>query len=220
VLGIVGRDGAHADILRLPARNLVAVPDSISDAHAVFVEPLAAACGVLERCPIAVGMKVAVIGDGKLGLLCASVLAIAGHTPLLVGKHGDKLAIAKRVGIETCGIEAARGRGRVFDVVVEASGSESGLALALDMLQPQGSLVLKSTFHGLTPVDSARIVVEEISVIGSRCGRFADALELLGRAPGRVPLDALIATTVPLARGVEAMETAAKPGILKVLLAR
>jgi len=218
VLGIVGRDGAHADLLRLPARNLIAVPDGVTDAQAVFVEPLAAAHGVLERCPIAPGMKVAVIGDGKLGLLCAMALHAAGAAPLLVGKHRSKLAHADGRGIETALVDEARARGHIFDVVVEASGSASGFALALDMLVPQGALVLKSTFHGTTPVDAARIVVEEIRVIGSRCGRFPPALDLLAR--GAVSVDHLVSDVMNLDQGEQAMRRAAEPGVLKVLLAR
>jgi threonine dehydrogenase-like Zn-dependent dehydrogenase len=214
VLGIVGRDGAHADLLRLPARNLVAVPGGIPDEHAVFVEPLAAACGVLERCPIQPGASVAIIGDGKLGLLCAMAMKPLG--PLLVGKHPEKLALAK--DIETSSIAEARRRGRAFDVVVEASGGASGFDLALDLLRPQGTLVLKSTFHGATPVDAARLVVDEIRVIGSRCGRFAPALDLLAR--GAVDVGGLISEVVSLDRAEDAMRRAAAPGVLKVLLSR
>lgn len=214
VLGIVDRDGAHADLLRLPARNLIAVPDGVPDEHAVFVEPLAAACGVLERCPIEPGTSVAIVGDGKLGLLCAMALARLG--PLLVGKHPEKLALAR--GIETASVALARRRGRAFDVVIEASGDVSGFELALDLLRPQGALVLKSTFHGTTPVDAARIVVDEIRVIGSRCGRFAPALELLAR--GAVDVGPLISEVVSLDHAEDAMRRAAAPGVLKVLLSR
>jgi threonine dehydrogenase-like Zn-dependent dehydrogenase len=216
VLGIVGRDGAHADLLRLPARNLLAVPDPVSDEQAVFVEPLAAACGVLERCPIAPGTPVAVIGDGKLGLLCAMVLAAAGHAPLVIGKHDGKLARARARGLATA--VAAEAPRRAFEVVVEASGHAGGFALALDLLVPQGTLVLKSTFHGATPVDAARVVVDEIRVIGSRCGRFAPALDLLAR--GAVDVASLISEHLPLDRGALALERAAAPGVLKVLLTR
>jgi threonine dehydrogenase-like Zn-dependent dehydrogenase len=216
VLGIVGRDGAHADLLRLPARNLLRVPDGVRDEDAVFTEPLAAACGVLERCPMDATTRVAVIGDGKLGLLCAMVLDARGLEPLLVGKHESKLAIARGRGIETATAEQVASRSRAFDVVVEASGAASGFALALDLLRPQGSLVLKSTFHGATPVDAARIVVDEISVIGSRCGRFAPALELLERAA--VDVASLVSEVLPLGRGVAAMQRAAEPGVMKVLL--
>ncbi|MEO8707249.1 MAG: alcohol dehydrogenase catalytic domain-containing protein [Kofleriaceae bacterium] len=214
VLGIVGRDGAHADLLRLPARNLLAVPAAIPDAQAVFVEPLAAAYGIVERCPIEPGMRVAVLGDGKLGLLCAQALAHA--RPLLVGKHSAKLALAR--GIETASIDEARARGRVFDVVVEASGNASGFELALDLLRPQGTLVLKSTFAGSTPIDAARIVVEEIRVVGSRCGRFAPALDLLAR--GAVDVAPLITEVISLDHAEAAMRRAAEPGVLKILLAR
>ena len=214
MLGIVGRDGAHADLLRLPAKNLIAVPDGVPDEHAVFVEPLAAACGVLERCPIEPGARLAIIGDGKLGLLCAMALAPLG--PVLVGKHPEKLALAR--GIETALIEEARQRGRAFDVVIEASGGVSGFELALDLLQPQGALVLKSTFHGATPIDAARIVVDEIRVIGSRCGRFAPALELLAR--GTVDVGRLISEVVSLDHAEAAMRRAAAPGVLKALLSR
>jgi threonine dehydrogenase-like Zn-dependent dehydrogenase len=216
VLGIVGRDGAHADYLALPARNLLAVPAAISDEAAVFVEPLAAACGVLERRPMSPGTRVAVIGDGKLGLLCAMVLAAEGLAPLLVGKHPDKLALAR--GIETALVDGARARGRIFDVVVEASGGASGFALALDLLRPQGTLVLKSTFHGATPVDAARLVVEEIDVVGSRCGRFAPALDLLAR--NAVDVTPLVSEVMSLDRCELAMSRATAPGVLKVLLAR
>ncbi len=216
VLGILGRDGAHADYLRLPARNLVAVPAGVSDAQAVFVEPLAAACGVLERAAITPGMAVAVVGDGKLGLLCAMALAAAGHLPVLIGKHAAKLARAERRGIETTIAAAAPTRARRFDAVVEASGSASGFALALELLRPQGTLVLKSTFHGQTPIEAARIVIDELRVVGSRCGRFAPALALLAR--GAIAVDDLITDVVSLDHAAAALTHAATPGVLKLLL--
>jgi threonine dehydrogenase-like Zn-dependent dehydrogenase len=217
VLGIVGRDGAHAELLRLPARNLLRVPDGVTDEEAVFVEPLGAACGVLERCPGAERAAVAVLGDGKLGLLCAMVLAARGNPPLLVGKHPEKLALAAKRGAETALVDEARKRRGRFDVVVEASGAPSGFELALDLLKPQGTLVLKSTFHGGTPIDSARVVVDEITVVGSRCGRFAPAVDLLARRA--VDVASLVSEVFPASRGVEAMARAAAPGVLKVLLA-
>lgn len=216
VLGIVGRDGAHAEFLRLPARNLHVVPDEVPDQRAVFTEPLAAACGILERTAITEDTRVAVIGDGKLGLLCAQVLALTGSAVLLVGKHAEKLGIASRRGIETSSIDAVQKRGREFDVVVEASGSASGFALALDLLHPRGVLILKSTFHGSAEIDAARIVVDEISVVGSRCGRFAPALQLL--RDNSIDVESLISEEYALADGVRALQRAAEPGILKVLL--
>src|SRR6266849_5751995 len=216
VLGIVGRDGAHAEFLKLPVVNLLPVPDEISDERAVFTEPLAAACGILERAQITEHTRAAVVGDGKLGLLCAQVLATTGAPVLLVGKHENKLQIASRRGIETMAVNETQSRAKTVDVVVEASGSAAGFALALDLLRPRGVLVLKSTFHGPTEMDAARIVVGEISVVGSRCGRFAPALELL--KTGAVDVESLISEEFALADGVRAIERAAEPGVLKVLL--
>ena len=216
VLGIVGRDGAHADFLKLPAVNLLPVPDEISDESAVFTEPLAAACGILERVSITEDTRVAVIGDGKLGLLCAQVLATTGAPVTLVGKHESKLQIAARRGIETLKVDKTQSQAKRFDVAVEASGSPSGFALALDLLHPRGILVLKSTFHGATQIEAARIVVDEISVVGSRCGRFAPALELL--KSGAVEVENLISEEFALADGVRAMARASEAGVLKVLL--
>ena len=216
VLGIHGRDGAHAEFLRLPAVNLLMVPDDVPDERAVFCEPLAAACGITERANVSAETRVAVIGDGKLGLLCAQALALTKAPVLLVGKHPEKLAIAAARGIETATLDQVETRKRTFDVAVEASGSESGFALALDLLRPRGVLVLKSTFHGKTSVDSARVVVDEISVVGSRCGRFAPALELL--AAGAVDVESLISEEYGLADGVRAMQRATELGVIKVLL--
>jgi len=216
VLGIVRRDGAHAELLRLPLRNLLPVPDEIPDERAVFTEPLAAACGILERVEVTENTSIAVIGDGKLGLLCAQVLKTTGAPVTLIGKHASKLAIAKGRGIETIQLAEVQKQSPKFDVVVEASGSPEGFRLALDLLRPRGSLVLKSTFHGVTEIDAAPLVVNEISVIGSRCGRFAPALELL--KTGAVKVDSLISEEFRLSDGVLAMERAAQAGVMKVLL--
>jgi len=219
VLGIVGRDGAHADYLRLPLANLLPVPDNIVDEHAVFTEPLAAACGIMERVAIKPSHHVAVIGDGKLGLLCAQAIALTGAAVLLIGKHAEKLKIAERRGIETCTPKTGAKRKREFDLVVEASGSPSGLVGALELLRPRGTLVLKSTFQGsgqFDEVNQARLVVDEITIMGSRCGRFQPALDLLKK--GAIDIDSLISEEYPLARGVHAVERAAKKGILKVFL--
>jgi threonine dehydrogenase-like Zn-dependent dehydrogenase len=216
VLGIVGRDGAHAEFLRLPLTNLLPVPDKIPDEHAVFVEPLAAAFGIRERFDFASSQRVAVIGDGKLGILCSQVLALTGAQVLSVGKHTDKQRIVERRGIEVTSPKKAAKIGREFDVVVEASGSPTGFDLALNLLRPRGVLILKSTFHGTKEIDAARIVVDEISIVGSRCGRFAPAIDLLRK--GAVDVDSLISEEYPLSEGVYAMERAAANGVLKVLL--
>lgn len=216
VLGIAGRDGAHAEFLQLPRINLITVPESIPDEHAVFTEPLAAACGILERVTITKTDRVAVIGDGKLGLLCAQVIALTGAQTLMIGKHPAKLRIAERRGIEAVTPPQATNRQRQFDVAVEASGAPSGFKLALNLLRPQGKLVLKSTFHGATEIDAARIVVDEISIVGSRCGRFAPALNLLKKEA--IDVDSLVSEEYPLRDGAHAMSRARVKGVLKVLL--
>jgi threonine dehydrogenase-like Zn-dependent dehydrogenase len=219
VLGILGRDGAHAEFLRLPIKNLLPVPDKVLDEHAVFTEPLAAACGIMERVAIKPGSRVAIIGDGKLGLLCAQAIALSGAGVLLIGKHAEKLRIAERRGIETANIKTAGKLKREFDVVVEASGSPSGFVGALALLRPRGTLVLKSTFQGpgkIEEIDQARLVVDEITILGSRCGRFQPALDLLKK--GAIDIDSLISEEYPLSRGVHAMERAGKKGVLKVFL--
>jgi threonine dehydrogenase-like Zn-dependent dehydrogenase len=218
VLGIVGRDGAHAEFLKLPTVNLLTVPDEVSDERAVFTEPLAAACGIVERASVTSEMSVAVVGDGKLGLLCAQALrALTGAHVALVGKHSSKLDIAARRGIETHTLERLpESAARTFDVAVEASGAAQGFALALNLLRPRGTLVLKSTFQGATEMDAARIVVDEISVVGSRCGRFQPALDLLRL--DAIDVESLIHADYTLTNGVEALERAAERGTLKVLL--
>ena len=216
VLGILRRDGAHAEFLKLPLVNLLPVPDEIPDQRAVFTEPLAAACGIFERVSIAADTRVAVIGDGKLGLLCAQVLATTGAAVTLVGKHQNKLSIAERRGIETNTIDKAQQRKGEFGVVVEASGSPTGFATAVKLLHPRGVLVLKSTFHGATEIEAAPLVVNEISVVGSRCGRFAPALELLKQ--NAIDVDSLVSDEFDLSDGVSAMRRAAERDVMKVLL--
>ena len=216
VLGIKGRDGAHAEYLTLPTKNLVTVPDSVPDEQAVFVEPLSAALGITEQVEIRDETSVGIVGDGKLGLLCAFALAQRSKNVVIVGKHERKLEYAEERGIETVWLPTVGKFEPVFDVVVEASGSESGFATALDMVKPRGKIVLKSTFHGKPQWEAWRVVVDEITVVGSRCGRFEPALRLLEE--GKVSLDDLISASFPLADGVEAMAEAQKPGVMKVLL--
>ena len=218
VLGIVGRDGAHAEFLKLPSRNLFEVPESISDDSAVFTEPLAAAVGIMERVDFTSEDRVAVIGDGKLGILCAR--ALRATTPArsirLIGKHREKLKLAGKDGIETLLAEDSGEMKNAFGVVVEASGSESGFASALELVKPRGTIVLKSTFHGLPTWEASRVVVDEITVVGSRCGRFAPALDLL--SSNQIRVDDLISEEFSLTDGVAAFERAGTKGLLKVLL--
>lgn len=216
VLGIKGRDGAHAEFLNLPARNLIEVPDLISEEQAVFTEPLAAALGITEQVKIENDTNIAVIGDGKLGLLCAMTLRLRSDNVTLFGRHASKLAIAEKRGVEGLVVDtASKMRGR-FDVVVEASGSETGFARALDLVKTRGQIVLKSTFHGKPQWEAWRVVVDEITIVGSRCGRFKPAIDLL--AEGKLDVTDMISEEFRLADGVKAMAAAAEKGILKVLL--
>ncbi len=216
VLGIHGRDGSHAQFLSLPARNLLIVPDEIPDFRAVFTEPLAAAYGITEQVQIEEGMKVAVIGDGKLGVLCAWSLAPLARHLYLIGKHQSKLRIADTPRVEGVLLEEALRMGKVFDLVVEASGSRSGLSTALSLLKTRGKLVLKSTVHGTVEWEPWQVVVDEITVIGSRCGRFEPALELL--ASGKIQVEKLVSDEFPLSEGVRAVDRAGEAGVMKVIL--
>ena len=218
VLGIVGRDGAHAEYLRLPARNLFELPNEISDGAAVFIEPLAAAIGINESVNFFGTERVAVIGDGKLGILCARAIeATSGASSVsLIGKHEDKLKLAERSGIETLQIGDSGALTNHFDIVVEASGSESGFASALELVKPRGKIVLKSTYHGLAKWDASRVVVNEITVVGSRCGRFQPAIDAL--ASNQILVEDLISEEFSLSDGAAAFERAASKGVLKVLI--
>jgi len=211
-LGIVKRDGALAEFLTLPTRNLHRVPDSVTDAQAIFTEPLAAACEITDRIHIHPTDRVCVIGDGKLGLLCAQVLQLTGCDLLALGRHAPKLAMLRARGIATT-TDAASVRGQ-FDVVVDCAGNAGGFDLARQLTRPRGILVLKSTFHGGQASSFAPIVIDEISIIGSRCGPFAPALRLL--AQKLIDVDALTDSEFPIERGIAAFERAATRGALKV----
>lgn len=213
-VGIRSRDGAFAEYLSLPVQNLRAVPANVSDRQAVFTEPLAAACEILDQVPITTVDRVAVIGDGKLGQLIARVLATTGCELTLIGKHESKLGLAARAGIQTALLSDLKANR--FDRVVEATGSASGLQLAIDLVRPRGTVILKSTIHGNVSLDTSKVVVNEINLVGSRCGRFAPALDLLAR--GAIDLAPLITREFPLSDGVEAMEEAGRAGIMKVLI--
>ncbi len=213
-VGIRSRDGAFAEYLSLPVQNLRAVPANVLDRQAVFTEPLAAACEILDQVPITTGDRVAVIGDGKLGQLIARVLATTGCELTLIGKHESKLGLAARAGIQTVLLSDLKANR--FDRVVEATGSASGLQLAIDLVRPRGTVILKSTIHGNVSLDTSKVVVNEINLVGSRCGRFAPALDLLAR--GAIDLAPLITREFPLSDGVEAMEEAGRAGIMKVLI--
>ncbi|MGQ9626217.1 MAG: MDR/zinc-dependent alcohol dehydrogenase-like family protein [Anaerolineae bacterium] len=213
-LGILGRDGAMAEYLTLPLANLHPVPESVTDEEAVFVEPIAAALEVLEQAHIRPTERVVVLGDGKLGLLVAQVLSLSGCELIAIGRHEEKLAILRQRGIEARLVEKA---GEIkADVVVECTGHPSGFETARKILLPRGRLILKSTFHGETSLNLSALVVDEITLIGSRCGPFPPALRLLERK--LVEVKPLISAIYPLAEGLEAFKKAQEKGVLKVLL--
>jgi threonine dehydrogenase-like Zn-dependent dehydrogenase len=217
VLGIVGRDGAHAEYLQLPSVNLETVPDTVSDEQAVFTEPLAAAYGIIEQVAIGPDTRLAVVGDGKLGLLCALSLKLLTRNIVIIGKHPAKLSVATSNGVDGVLLnELEPSMYRTFDTVVEASGSESGFATALDLVKPRGKIVLKSTFHGNARWAGSRVVVDEITIVGSRCGRFAPVLDLL--AAGAIPVTDLIESVADLSDGLNAIRHAGETDVLKVLL--
>lgn len=207
VLGIAGHSGAFAEYLTLPAANLRTIPDDLTDERAVFAEPLAAACEILDQVEIPRGALVAVLGDGKLGLLTAQVLAAHGAKVRLYGHHPERAAIAR--------VEPGRA-GDTFDWVVEATGSAEGLVQAVAMTRPRGTIVMKSTVHGDLALDMAPVIVNEITLVGSRCGRFEPALALLGR--GAVHVDQMITDRYALSDAPRAFARAAQRGALKVLL--
>lgn len=213
-LGIDRRDGTMADYFTLPIGLLYPVPPAVPDEWAVFTEPLAAACQITEQVAIRPSDRVVVLGDGKLGLLVAQVLQLTGCNLLVVGRHDEKLAILERRGIR---VQRAEEEIRSeADVVIEATGSPTGFAIALALVRPRGTLVLKSTFHGDVRLDLSAVVVDEVTIVGSRCGPFSPALRLLEQA--LVDVEPLIHDTVPLEEGLAAFERAAAPGVLKVLL--
>jgi alcohol dehydrogenase len=215
VLGIVKHPGAFREFLTLPIKNLHRVPKSIPTEHAVFIEPVAAACEILDQVRIAKGAQVAVLGDGKLGLLIAQVLQGHGAKVLLLGRHREKMRLVEWSGVTT-EVLPEKLPERAFPIVVDATGSQEGLRAALAMCEPRGTVVMKSTVHGLVPIDTAPAIVNEITLVGSRCGRFEPALKML--ASGKVRVGDLISEEFALARAPEAFAHAATKGVLKVLL--
>jgi threonine dehydrogenase-like Zn-dependent dehydrogenase len=219
-LGIVNRDGAFAEYLTLPLENLHLVPDTISDEEAVFVEPLAANFEILEQVHIRPTDSIVVLGDGKMGQLAAQVLALSGCEVMMVGKHEEKLALSEKRGVHTYVLDdaerfALENRRRV-DLVVECTGAAQGLGLALRLVGPRGTVILKSTVADKSSLHLAPIVIDEIRVQGSRCGPFPPAIRALSQH--RVDVRPLISAWYGLDEGLAAFEHAAQPGVLKVLV--
>jgi alcohol dehydrogenase len=215
VLGIVKHPGAFREFLTLPLRNLHRVPASIPTEHAVFIEPIAAACEILDQVKIPKGERVGVLGDGKLGLLVAQVLQAKGAKVHLFGRHKNKMRLVEPTGVTT---ELAPKKLPVaaWPFVVDATGSSEGLRAAVSMCVPRGTVIMKSTVHGLVSIDTAPAIVNEITLVGSRCGRFEAALPLL--SSGGIQVGAMISEEFPLSQAPKAFAEAAKKGVLKVLL--
>jgi threonine dehydrogenase-like Zn-dependent dehydrogenase len=216
VLGILGRDGAMAEYLTLPASNLVPVPPDLSDEKAVFTEPLAAALEILEQVKIQPDHRVAVIGDGKLGLLICMVLRLTGCDLVLVGKHPEKLKLFADMHGSTNPLDTFCATDDRFDVIVEASGHPSGWELAVSRVKPRGTIILKSTYHGSLDFNPAPLVIDEITVVGSRCGQFAPALRLMESS--LVDPSPLISAIFPMDQAEEAFRASQQPGNFKILL--
>jgi len=215
VLGIAGRDGVFAERAALPEANLRQVPDALTDDQAVFTEPLAAAIQVTRQVAFGPGCRVVVLGAGRLGQLTARVLAGKGLDPLLVDAHGGKLAIAARAGMRTAPLQGYAPDGRA-DVVVDATGCAAGFDLAMRAVRPRGTIVLKSTSAGLAPMNLAPLVINEITVVGSRCGPFDEALEML--ADGAVDVSDLVSARFALRQADAALAAAADGNHIKVLI--
>jgi threonine dehydrogenase-like Zn-dependent dehydrogenase len=214
VLGILGRDGAFAEYVPVPAENCHVVPDHVADNQAVFTEPLAAAVQVTKDHEVTPDTHAAVIGSGRLGILCAQVLALQKCKLDVIGRNPRTLGVCRGLGLNAT--KVADRDTALYDLVVECTGSPDGLRLALEIVRPRGTVVLKSTYAAPPEVDLSPIVINEITVAGNRCGPFADALRLL--AEGRIQTDPLIDVVYALSRAIEAFGVAARPGALKVLL--
>jgi threonine dehydrogenase-like Zn-dependent dehydrogenase len=215
VLGIVRHPGAFGEFLTLPESNLHIIPDSLPLEAAVFTEPLAAACEILDQVQIPCGTPIAVLGDGKLGLLVAQVLQVNGYRVHQFGRHPEKLKIAANTGVTT-EVRGDHLPEAEYQWVVDATGSQAGLHAAIRMVEPRGTIIMKSTVHGEIPLDTAPVIVNEITLVGSRCGRFEPALELLQL--GVIDVSSMISDRMPLATAPAAFERAAQPGVLKVVL--
>lgn len=217
VLGIVNRHGAFAEYLTLPVVNLHPIPDHLPDHMATFTEPLAAALEIQEQIAIRPSDRVLVVGDGKLGQLVAQTLALTGCQLFVIGRHADKLANLSARHISTGFAKDLHQRLRSFDIAVECTGNPQGFDLARQALRPRGTLILKSTYARHLTIDASALVVDELTVIGSRCGPFAKALDLL--ANSAVDVTPLIQATFPLSQGLKAFEVAQQRGTQKVLVA-
>ncbi len=214
VLGILNKDGAFAEYVTLPVRNLHKIPNSISDEEAVFIEPLAAAYEIIGQVGISSSDKVCVLGDGKLGLLVAQVIATAGCKLTAIGRHREKLSILDEIGINT-GL-SLEFKERDFDIVIDCTGSPAGIRTALQIVKPRGRIVLKTTVANKILIDMNQFVINEINLIGSRCGPFRPAIKAIRSR--QIDLYPLISYIYPIEEGLKAFQHASSKNALKVIL--
>ncbi len=216
VMGIINRNGALAEYIVVPQTNIFVIPDNIPDSAAIFIEPLAAALEILDQVEIPDESEILILGDGKLGLLISFVMKLSGYSTTMVGKHREKLSIAKTLGVSIAPLEEFR-KG-VYDLVIEATGNGDALEMAIENTKPRGIVMLKSTYAGDISFNPSKVVVDEISIIGSRCGRFEAAINFLSNFTNQLPLSQLISKTFSLDQAIEAFGYAQNPGILKTII--
>jgi threonine dehydrogenase-like Zn-dependent dehydrogenase len=215
VLGILNKDGCFADFVTMPIRNLHEIPDNVTDEEAVFVEPLAAAWQVIKQVPLDERMHVSVVGSGKLGLLIAQVISTLDCRLDVIGRNPHTLELAEKKHIQSIDMQRLAAR-QDRDVVIECTGSPEGLAIAQQLVRPRGTIVLKSTYADGGKINLAPTVVNEVNIVGSRCGPFADAIASLARR--QIDVRSMISRTIGIERGLEAFEINAQPNTVKVLL--
>ncbi len=215
-LGISKTDGCMAEYCKIPENCLIEIPESIPDNQAIFIEPLSAACEILEQLDSSITGKedVLILGDGKLGILCSWVLSTKFNNVTLVGRHEKKLEIAKWNNLQTC---TDISKLKQVDIVVEATGTSNGLNTAIEVCKPRGKIILKSTVADQKPINMAKVVVDEITIIGSRCGQFKDGLNIMNDYSD-IPLEKLITAIYPASKSIEAFEKSKEKGVLKVLI--
>ncbi len=216
VIGIINRNGAFAEYIVVPETNIFVIPDQIPDSDAIFIEPLAAALEIIDQVKIPEDAEILILGDGKLGLLISFVMKCSGYSTTMVGKHREKLSFAEKVGVSVIPLEEFKNG--TYDLVIEATGNSDALEMAIENTKPRGIVVLKSTYAGDISFNPSKVVVDEISIVGSRCGRFEAAINFLSNFNNRLPLSQLINQTFSLDQATEAFEYAQNPEILKTII--
>ncbi len=216
VIGIINNNGAFAEYIVVPQRNIFTIPDEIPDSNAIFIEPLAAALEIIDQVKICDESEILILGDGKLGLLISFVMKCSGYSTTMVGKHRKKLSFAKELGVSVVPLEEFKNG--TFDIVIEATGNGNALKMAIENTKPRGVVVLKSTYAGAISFNPSKVVVDEISIIGSRCGRFEAAISFLLHFGNQLSLQQLISNSFSMEQAIDAFKYAQNPQILKTII--